>query len=111
MLCALANFHIKDDVYDNPSHPNLNVSGSYSGLGNPRLGHLNMSSEVIAATKADYPVPFPLILLFCLVGVYSLNNNYVEIIVMVFFGIFGYLMKKFEYEAAPLNNFHGSKIE
>jgi len=52
--------------------------------------------------KIPYSLLFPLILLFCLIGVYSLNNNFAEIIVMVFFGVLGYLMKKFEYEAAPL---------
>jgi len=52
--------------------------------------------------RIPYSLLFPLVLLFCLIGVYSLNNNSVEIIVMVFFGILGYLMKKFEYEAAPL---------
>jgi putative tricarboxylic transport membrane protein len=52
--------------------------------------------------RIPYSLLFPLILLFCLIGVYSLNNNFAEIIVMVFFGVFGYLMKKFEYEAAPL---------
>jgi putative tricarboxylic transport membrane protein len=44
---------------------------------------------------------YPLILLFCLIGVYSLNNNIWEIIIMVVFGIVGYLMRKFKYEAAP----------
>jgi putative tricarboxylic transport membrane protein len=52
--------------------------------------------------KIPYSLLFPLILLFCLIGVYSLSNNSEEIIVMVIFGIFGYLMKKFEYESAPL---------
>ena len=52
--------------------------------------------------RIPYALLFPLILLFCLIGVYSLSNNSEEIIVMVIFGIFGYLMKKFEYEAAPL---------
>jgi putative tricarboxylic transport membrane protein len=45
---------------------------------------------------------FPLILLFCLIGSYSVNGNQEEIIIMIFFGILGYLMRKFEYEAAPL---------
>ena len=47
-------------------------------------------------------VLYPLILLFCVIGAYSINNNVFDIIVMVIFGIFGYLLKKFGYEAAPL---------
>ncbi|MGZ3559802.1 MAG: tripartite tricarboxylate transporter permease, partial [Thermodesulfobacteriota bacterium] len=52
--------------------------------------------------KIPYPILFPLILLFCLIGVYSVNNSIVEIVIMIIFGIVGYLMKKFKYEAAPL---------
>lgn len=52
--------------------------------------------------RIPYPLLFPLILLFCLIGCYSINNNVVEVIIMILFGIVGYLMKKLEYEAAPL---------
>jgi putative tricarboxylic transport membrane protein len=36
------------------------------------------------------------------IGAYSLNNNSVEVLLMVLFGIVGYFMKKFDYEAAPM---------
>jgi putative tricarboxylic transport membrane protein len=52
--------------------------------------------------KVPYPILFPLILLFCLIGVYSVNNSIQEMIIMILFGVIGYLMKKFHYEAAPL---------
>jgi putative tricarboxylic transport membrane protein len=52
--------------------------------------------------KTPYQLLFPLILLFCLVGTYSLNNNIGDGIVMLIFGILGYLMKKFDFEGAPL---------
>jgi putative tricarboxylic transport membrane protein len=45
---------------------------------------------------------YPLIILFCLVGAYSINNSVFDIGVMVLFGIIGYLLKKFDFEAAPL---------
>jgi len=41
-------------------------------------------------------------LLFCLIGAYTLNNNIIEVIIMVVFGVIGYFMKKLEYEPAPL---------
>jgi len=51
-------------------------------------------------------VPFgvlsPLIVLICVIGAYSLYNNPVDIIVMMIFGGLGYIMRKFDYEAAPL---------
>jgi putative tricarboxylic transport membrane protein len=43
-----------------------------------------------------------LILLFCLVGVFSLNYSNVEVALMIGFGIFGYLARKFQFEMAPL---------
>jgi putative tricarboxylic transport membrane protein len=52
--------------------------------------------------KVPYKILFPLILLFCLIGVYSINNMVFDIYVMIIFGIVGYLMKKFDYEGAPV---------
>jgi putative tricarboxylic transport membrane protein len=52
--------------------------------------------------KIPYKVLFPLILLFCLIGVYSVSSTVFDIYIMLIFGVFGYLMKKFEYEGAPL---------
>jgi putative tricarboxylic transport membrane protein len=52
--------------------------------------------------KVPYKILFPLILLFCLIGVYSVSNAVFDIYIMILFGIVGYLMKKFDYEGAPL---------
>jgi putative tricarboxylic transport membrane protein len=43
-----------------------------------------------------------LILLFCLIGAYSTNGSSFDLVMMVFFGVAGYLIKKFGYEPAPL---------
>ena len=45
---------------------------------------------------------YPLILLFCLIGAYSINSNVFDIFVMIIFGVVGYLFRKFEFEGAPL---------
>jgi putative tricarboxylic transport membrane protein len=52
--------------------------------------------------KTPYDILFPMILLLCLTGVYSVYNNVVEVFIMIIFGILGYLMRKLKYEAAPL---------
>jgi len=52
--------------------------------------------------KIPYPLLYPLIILFCFVGAYSLNNSIFEVGVMAGFGIFGYLLRKFDYEPTPL---------
>ena len=73
-------------------------------IGNAMLLVLNLPliGLWVKILKVPYPILFPLILLFCLIGAYSLNNSIVEVLIMVIFGIIGYLFKKFEYEAAPL---------
>ncbi len=56
----------------------------------------------VKVLKIPYPILFPLILLFCLIGAFSINNTLNDIIVMNIFGVVGYLLKKINYEAAPL---------
>jgi len=56
----------------------------------------------VKVLKIPYGILFPLIILFCLIGAYTLNNSQVEVGIMVFFGFVGFLMKKFDYEPALL---------
>jgi putative tricarboxylic transport membrane protein len=51
--------------------------------------------------KIPYSYLSALIILFCLIGAYSLNNNITDVIVLWFFGLVGFFAKKFEYEPAP----------
>lgn len=44
----------------------------------------------------------PLIALICFVGTFSLAYNPTDVLLMVIFGLLGYLMRKFEYDAAPM---------
>lgn len=73
-------------------------------IGNVMLLVLNLPliGVWVRILKVPYPILFPLILLFCVIGAYSLNNNTQDVIIMIFFGVVGYLMKKFDYEPAPL---------
>ena len=73
-------------------------------LGNIMLLVLNLPliGLWVKVLKIPYRILMPLILLFCLIGVYSINSNIVELIVMVVFGIVGYMLRKLKYEEAPL---------
>ena len=73
-------------------------------LGNAMLLVLNLPLIPMWALllRVPYAILFPFILLFCLIGAYSVTNNVGDGVVMWIFGIIGYLMKKFEYEGAPL---------
>jgi putative tricarboxylic transport membrane protein len=72
-------------------------------LGNVMLVILNLPliGLWVRILTIPYRILFPLILFFCFIGAYSLNNNVWEIIIMIIFGVIGYVMKKFKYEAAP----------
>lgn len=73
-------------------------------LGNIMLLALNLPliGIWVKVLKVPYYFLFPLILLFCLIGVYSVNNSVVDIYLMVIFGILGYLIQKLKFEPAPL---------
>jgi putative tricarboxylic transport membrane protein len=40
--------------------------------------------------------------LLCIVGTYSLGNELLDVWIMLTFGVIGFFMRRFEYEAAPL---------
>jgi putative tricarboxylic transport membrane protein len=85
-------------------HPHLfwgTIASMY--VGNVMLVILNLPliGLWVRILKIPYNILFPLILLFCFIGVYSINNNLYEILIMVGFGVFGYLIRKFGYEGAP----------
>jgi putative tricarboxylic transport membrane protein len=52
--------------------------------------------------EIPYVLLSPLIIFICLIGAYSINNKALDILLMIIFGFVGYLMRKFDYEAAPL---------
>ena len=86
-------------------HPDLFwgvVSSMY--VGNVMLLILNLPliPVWVQVLKIPYRILFPLIILFCIVGAYSLNNSTFDVVVMMVFGVFGYLFRKFEFEGAPL---------
>ncbi|HSR12970.1 MAG TPA: tripartite tricarboxylate transporter permease, partial [Thermodesulfobacteriota bacterium] len=73
-------------------------------LGNVMLLLLNLPfiGLWVKVLRVPYRVLFPVILLLTLVGVYTVRNKPFDLVVLGIFGILGYLLKKFEYEAAPL---------
>ena len=86
-------------------HPDLFwgvISSMY--IGNAMLLVLNLPLIPlwVQVLKIPYRILFPLILLFCIIGSYSLKNSVFEVLLMFIFGIVGYLFRKFDYEAAPL---------
>ncbi len=78
------------------------VSSMY--IGNIMLLVLNLPLIPlwVQILKVPKRILFPLILLFCIIGSFSLNNSIVEVLMMVLFGMIGYLLRKTGYDMAPL---------
>jgi len=55
----------------------------------------------VKVLKIPYSILFPIIFLLCFLGVYSINFDVVEIYIMLFFGVIGYVMRKCKFEGAP----------
>lgn len=88
-----------------PEHPEVFwglVASMY--LGNIMLLFINIPLIGLWVQILRIPsrVLLPLILLFCIVGAYSIRNTFLDVGMMMLFGVLGYLMDKFEYEPAPL---------
>ncbi len=87
------------------SYPDLfwGVIGSMY-IGNVLLLLLNLPliGLWVKVLKVPYPILFPLVLIICIIGCYTINYNLLEVGLMIVFGVCGYLMKKFHYEGAPL---------
>ena len=52
--------------------------------------------------RIPYSYLYPAILCFCILGVYSVSNSVVDVWIMIAMGAFGYALRKFNYDLAPI---------
>ena len=52
--------------------------------------------------RIPYPLMYPAILVFSVVGVYAVNGSVVDVWIMAVMGALGYLFRKFDFETAPI---------
>jgi len=52
--------------------------------------------------RIPYPFLYPAILVFCVLGVYAVNQSVVDVWIMAIMGALGYLLRKFEFDTAPI---------
>jgi putative tricarboxylic transport membrane protein len=73
-------------------------------VGNAMLLVINlpMIGMWVKLLQVPYRYMYPSILIFCSIGVYSLNNNVFDVYLTVLFAIAGYLFAKLKMEPAPL---------
>ncbi len=73
-------------------------------IGNLMLVVLNLPliGVWVKLLTVKYDYLFPAILIFCCVGVYSINNAPMDVLLAALFGFIGYAFIKFQMEPAPL---------
>jgi len=52
--------------------------------------------------RVPYPLLYPAILIFCVLGVYAVNGSAVDVGIMTAMGALGYVLRKFDFETAPV---------
>jgi putative tricarboxylic transport membrane protein len=73
-------------------------------LGNLMLVIINlpMVGIWVRLLRVPYRLLFPAIIIFCAIGVYSLNNAPFDAVMTALFGIIGYWLVKHDFEPAPM---------
>jgi putative tricarboxylic transport membrane protein len=73
-------------------------------LGNLMLMVINLPlvGVWVSLLRVPYRMLFTAILIFCCIGVYSINNSYTDVIMTATFGLFGYFLVKHDFEPAPM---------
>jgi len=73
-------------------------------LGNLMLIVINLPlvGVWVSLLRVPYRLLYPAILVFCYIGIYSINNAPADVIIAAVFGVLGYWLVKHEFEPAPL---------
>src|SRR5882724_1811483 len=73
-------------------------------VGNLMLLMLNLPlvGMFVNVLRIPYSYLYPLIIMFCILGVYEVNHSTVDVWIMLAMGVVGYLLRKFDFDPAPL---------
>jgi putative tricarboxylic transport membrane protein len=73
-------------------------------LGNLMLVIINLPlvGLWVSLLRVPYRLLFPSIIVFCCIGIYSINNSAFDVLLAGVFGAFGYWLAKHDFEPAPL---------
>ncbi|HZP78768.1 MAG TPA: tripartite tricarboxylate transporter permease [Pseudolabrys sp.] len=73
-------------------------------VGNLMLLALNLPLVGLFVTvlRIPYAYLYPLIIMFCIIGVYEVSHSIVDVWIMLIMGVLGYILRKFKFDPAPL---------
>jgi len=78
------------------------VASMYVGNIMLLLLNLPLVSVFVTVLRIPYAYLYPMIIMFCIIGVYETNNSVVDVWIMLIMGVVGYALRKFEFDPAPL---------
>jgi putative tricarboxylic transport membrane protein len=78
------------------------VASMYVGNLMLLLLNLPLVGVFVTVLRIPYSYLYPLIIMFCIVGVYEVNHSTVDVWIMLIMGALGYALRKFEFDPAPL---------
>jgi putative tricarboxylic transport membrane protein len=73
-------------------------------VGNLMLLALNLPlvGLFVSVLRIPYAYLYPLIVMFCIIGVYEVSHAIVDVWIMLIMGVVGYVLRKFDFDPAPL---------
>jgi putative tricarboxylic transport membrane protein len=73
-------------------------------VGNVMLLALNLPlvGLFVSVLRIPYAYLYPLIIMFCIIGVYEVSHSIVDVWIMLIMGVVGYALRKFAFDPAPL---------
>jgi putative tricarboxylic transport membrane protein len=78
------------------------VASMYVGNLMLLLLNLPLVGLFVSVLRIPYGYLYPLIIMFCIVGVYEVNHSIVDVWIMLIMGVLGYALRKFDFDPAPL---------
>ena len=78
------------------------VASMYAGNVMLVILNLPLISLWVQVLRIPYSILSVLIVLFCQIGAYSINNSTEDVLLMNIFGLVGYFMKRYQLEGGPL---------
>ena len=78
------------------------VASMYVGNVMLLLLNLPLVGVFVNVLRIPYVYLYPLVIMFCIIGVYEVNNSIVDVWIMLIMGVIGYGLRKFGLDPAPL---------
>ena len=78
------------------------IANMYVGNFMLLIHNLPLIEIFVQLLRVPYPILFPLIVIVTVIGSYSVYNSTLDVFCMLAMGVFGYVLRKFDFGLAPL---------